>query len=115
MSILRGLDVGRINLDLELFACVLHGSRQLKAWRKIVVVLGLEEENRSTRITDCAGHQSLRTTSNSRGYLWRVRKRKTACLTGYITRFGSVLDQRQACGSISSKHPVKQSVAYSFR
>src|SRR5580700_7445297 len=59
MSILRGLAVGRIDLDLELFACVLHGSRQLTAWRKIVVVFGLEEENRRARIADCASHQCL--------------------------------------------------------
>jgi hypothetical protein len=59
MPILLGLAIRRIDLDREFFASVLHGSRQGTARRKIIVVFGLEEENRSARFADCADHQSL--------------------------------------------------------
>ena len=65
VAVPRGVTVGRINLELVCLARVLHLRRERLARRQVVIVLGLEEENRRLRMANGAGHARLQ--------FWRLR------------------------------------------
>src|SRR5215831_3243243 len=59
MAVLYGIAKSRINLDFKILASLLHRGGEDAAGRKIVVILGLEEEDGNLRITDGARHERL--------------------------------------------------------
>src|SRR6266851_9556150 len=59
MALLSGLAVSRVNLQLVRLARVFHRRRESVARRQVVIVRGLEKENRHIGVSNRTSHQRL--------------------------------------------------------